>query len=794
MSLPSDQRDTKFLMELASKAYWLVFWSHFLVFSVMVWRSITDSDYELPMVTWAIWTVIIFGTPYAYLSKRGESYTYRAWLTQALLLVSLAFGLANNGLGAITLFNLPFVAVVGAIFFTARVAFMQLGAAILIFSCFTTAKLSGLLDDTPNADWVLNSEYRWVLRTVYISLFSIVIIYFLERYIAFTFATVRDLAILKEAVDEAPDAFVVWDDEDRLFLSNRRYKNLDTRLTPFLQRGISFEETLRAGIQIGMYPQAKGREEDWIAERLAVHNQTESSQLVRLDDGRWMNIVESQTSSGYLAGFRTDVTALRNSENLLQATLDAVSEAVVTLSVDGRILNLNAASLHIFGYSLQELKGRHVTEIAPEESTTTLRKAVLTTALEQGLGSTNKSFDTVLRRKDGDKFMARVEVRDVEINGKRVFLTFITDLTRHRTFESTVQALGAAIEQLAAGFVLVNKANQVLYANNHFSQLLGLAGPKELVGLTVEALFDLIVGSDPELKISNNSLPIAGLRHFYDHSLRPVMLQMSDGSRLQLRRQHMEGSNSILTLIDTTDDHHRQMQLEQSTKLATLGEMAAGIAHELNQPLNAIKLTAATLLRLLEKDKNKAISLMSGKLEQISSQVDRAATITDHMRQSARMASEEGAVADLTQVVANAHLLVESGLRLESIEYRSELEAALPPCKIHPVKLEQVLLNLFSNARDAFLDRNIDRAHRWIRVSSEKSTPDTVTLLVEDSAGGISEDAITRIFDPFYTTKEVGKGTGLGLSISHGIVRDAGGTLSVTNTKKGARFKLVLPC
>ena len=158
-----------------------------------------------------------------------------------LLIISVAFG-GESGLGAVTLFNIPFIAVMGAIFFSARIAFIQLGIAILIFCAFAAAKLIGILPDIANPDWVLNSDYRWVLRTVYVSLFSLVIVYFLQQYIAYTFATVRDLEILQEAVDEAPDAFVVWDESDRLFMSNRRYRHLDRRLEPHLRQASALKK------------------------------------------------------------------------------------------------------------------------------------------------------------------------------------------------------------------------------------------------------------------------------------------------------------------------------------------------------------------------------------------------------------------------------------------------------------------------------------------------------------------------------------------------------------------------
>ena len=163
------------------------------------------------------------------------------------------------------------------------------------------------------------------------------------------------------------------------------------------------------------------------------------------------------------------------------------------------------------------------------------------------------------------------------------------------------------------------------------------------------------------------------------------------------------------------------------------------------------------------------------------------------MRKSARLASEDQAVADVASVVNDTYLPVESSLRLESIEFRTEIEASMAPCKLHPVRLEQVLLNLISNARDAFQDSQDRSDIDWILISAHQKSHQSIELTIADSAGGIPDSKIQRIFDPFFTTKEVGKGTGLGLSISYSIIEDSGGKLSVKNSKHGAIFTLTLP-
>lgn len=790
--MDTNERDP-FLTSLATKAYWLTFWAHFIVFCIMIIRFGTDRTYEIPSITWAVWSVIILGTPACYLTDFGRSYKFRALLTQTLLLTSLAFGLGNQGLGAVTTFNIPFMALLATIFFSREAARIQLALAVLVMLSFLYMKITGQLSDVADPDWVLNSNYRWILRTAYIALFSGVILYFLQQYVTYTFKSVEDLKILQEAVDEAPDAFVVWDKDDRLFMCNRHYRELDQRLKPTLKRGVTFEQTLRTGIQIGMYPDAVGQEDAWVTERLENHRKAESQKIVKLDGGRWMNVVESRTSSGFLAGFRTDITALRNSQDILQATLDSVSEAVVTISQDGRVINLNSASQQLFGYSLAELKGRNILEIAPYRRPADIGRRLVAESRSKPLGSTIRNVNTSLKRKNGETFTARIEVRDVEINGQQVFLTFIKDLTRQFQYESTVQALGSAVEQLAAGIVLVNNSGQVTYVNAFFSQLVDLRPQTKIEGLTIDELLKIMAPKILRMNVSDGQSIEAQLQNFYRNLAAPLAVNTKQGRRLSLSVQALEGNNTILTVADNTEEYERQIQLEQSTKLATLGEMAAGIAHELNQPLQAIKLAASNLSMQVKRDKAPTNQKTLEKLDRIAKQVDRAAMITDHMRQSARLANEEQAEASIASVVRDTHLLVESSLRLKSIVFRTELASALPDCKIHPIRLEQVLLNLINNAQDAIIARDNDQAHQWILVQASLTADETVCLSVEDSAGGIPESIVERVFDPFYTTKEVGKGTGLGLSISYGIIKDAGGTLSVSNTKHGAKFVIVLP-
>ncbi len=119
----------------------------------MLLRTLNNDGYELPLVTWAVWAVVIIGTPLTYLSPKGRTYQFRASLAQCLLVTSLAFGLFNSGLNAVTLFNLPLIALLAAIFFSPTVALKQLGIAIAVLIGFLIAKLLGYLPEITDANW-----------------------------------------------------------------------------------------------------------------------------------------------------------------------------------------------------------------------------------------------------------------------------------------------------------------------------------------------------------------------------------------------------------------------------------------------------------------------------------------------------------------------------------------------------------------------------------------------------------------------------------------------------------------
>ncbi|MCP1484527.1 PAS domain S-box-containing protein [Pseudomonas fluorescens] len=244
---------------------------------------------------------------------------------------------------------------------------------------------------------------------------------------------------------------------------------------------------------------------------------------------------------------------------------------------------------------------------------------------------------------------------------------------------------------------------------------------------------------------------------------------------------------------DNTEVRRSQQQLTQSAKMATLGEMATGLAHEINQPLNVMRMAIVNVLKRLSNG-DVQIDYLTDKLKRIDAQVQRAARVVDHMRVFGRRSEIEQQPFNPLEAIEGTLSLLSEGLRGKGVELRIKEADFQVQVRGYVDQLEQVLINLMVNARDALLSkREANRDFQpWIALHAE-CDEHVVRLWVEDNGGGIDPRLLERIFEPFFTTKPVGVGTGLGLSVSYGIVENMGGRLSVRNGDEGAQFCIELP-
>ncbi|MBW1980667.1 MAG: PAS domain S-box protein [Deltaproteobacteria bacterium] len=260
---------------------------------------------------------------------------------------------------------------------------------------------------------------------------------------------------------------------------------------------------------------------------------------------------------------------------------------------------------------------------------------------------------------------------------------------------------------------------------------------------------------------------------------------------------HMGQDAIIVTTSDVTERVRSEEQLVQAGKMATLGEMSAGVAHELNQPLSVIKTSSSFLLKKIARGEQMDAEILQTLAEEMDSQVDRASQIINHLRQFGRKTEIRKVNVQLNECIEGSFTVLGRQLEVHGIRVELDLDGNLPPIKGDRNRLEQVFLNLIMNARDAMDEKEaLSRDEKVDKVLTIASYQEHGEVVVEiaDTGVGMSEAVREKIFEPFFTTKPVGKGTGLGLSISFGIVRDYDGRIEVESVEgQGTLFRLRFP-
>lgn len=248
----------------------------------------------------------------------------------------------------------------------------------------------------------------------------------------------------------------------------------------------------------------------------------------------------------------------------------------------------------------------------------------------------------------------------------------------------------------------------------------------------------------------------------------------------------------IIAATDITELIEKDAQLIQAGKMKSLGEMSAGVAHEINQPLNAIKLGSEFLSLAQEDGMDVPKDHYREVVNEISTQVDRAAEIIDTLRSFSRKSDLHEEAVDINQPIEAVLSMLRRQFELDNITFDLALDKNLPPVQAHSNRLQQVVFNLVANARDAINDKTTHDQGSKRRISIRTGTEENLVYAeIEDTGTGIDENERHKVFEPFFTTKEAGQGMGLGLAITYGIVRDYGGHIRISGEKgKGTVFRM----
>ncbi len=252
----------------------------------------------------------------------------------------------------------------------------------------------------------------------------------------------------------------------------------------------------------------------------------------------------------------------------------------------------------------------------------------------------------------------------------------------------------------------------------------------------------------------------------------------------------------IVAITDITELVEKDAQLIQASKMSTLGQMSAGMAHELNQPLNAIKMGSEYLQMMMEKSHHDLKPELLTVARNVSAQVDRAYAIINLLREFGRKPDFKKEHVNINGVIKAALGIIGHQLKLHDIDIILDLDDSIPPILAQNNRIEQVFLNLLANSGHAIRQKRETTGkslREQIRISTF-SQQDHVGVTVSDTGIGIPEEIKEKIFEPFFTTKEVGQGMGLGLSILYGIVKEYGGQIDVeSDPGKGTTFRNLFP-
>ena len=343
-------------------------------------------------------------------------------------------------------------------------------------------------------------------------------------------------------------------------------------------------------------------------------------------------------------------------------------------------------------------------------------------------------------------------------------------------------------------FVLELETLKILDANKRSLELYGYE-KEELIG---KSFLDLGTTGYPHgvlSKVGPTSGKLCGMYPKVQHFKKGAKPFFANVYACQTRQS---GKDVVIaTTVDITEGLIKERELVHASKMSTLGEMATGVAHELNQPLSTIQIGTDVLRNMIkqgEKIPDSELALVS---EQMAEQVARAVRIINHLRQFGRKAQIEPERVDINEPLEGVFTLLSQQLKLRGIRVVLDLTEDLPPIMGDSNRLEQVFIDLVMNARDAMEEKQRQLAgsdvSNTLTVRSFKENSQVV-VTITDTGMGIPDEIREKIFEPFFTTKEVGQGTGLGLSISYGIVKDHRATIEVeSEVGKGTTFKITFP-
>jgi two-component system, LuxR family, sensor kinase FixL len=531
----------------------------------------------------------------------------------------------------------------------------------------------------------------------------------------------------------------------------------------------------------------------------------------------WTNTISRRADGSveYVIGTGADMTdflatelALRNNRSILQMIIATSPEAIITIDERGVIESFNAKAEELFGYTSREVTGQKVNILMPdpyasehdgylERYQRTWERRII------GIGR-----EVSARRKDGSVFPVELAVGEVVVDERRLFTGFIRDITRRQEAEQaraeSDRRLAEALEGLPLGVILCDAAGIVTHVNREMRRFMGPIGQslqpgdnyEDFARRTIEAGLIVPDGLDKAQWLRER------LAQIRSPERTQTELQYANGVRILAIEQKTPTGEIIALRIDISrlkeaeealrESRERQRILEAEfhhvSRLSAMGEMAATLAHELNQPLTAVINYVQACRRLLVSGgAERAPDLMTKAVEQ----AHRAGEIIGHLRGFVTRGDSERMQGDIKAAVREACELALVGAKASGIAVSMNLAEDLPEVLMDSVQIQQIIVNLVRNSVDALQDRP-DLKERNIEIRTEIRDPGYLTVSVSDNGPGLDAKVAARLFETFNTSKT--GGMGIGLSVCRSIVQEHGGTIDATpNPGGGVRFGFTLP-
>ncbi|MBX2878484.1 MAG: PAS-domain containing protein [Granulosicoccus sp.] len=590
---------------------------------------------------------------------------------------------------------------------------------------------------------------------------------------------------MQAGVEALSEGFALFDDDDELVFCNSAFKQLYPDLQNFLRPGLPWPVFL---VEVSRKPGAIN------LDPLDTHHTSgiNTSLTIETSDHRnhWYRVGMRWVEDGGFVMTQVDITdqhqaheIIEHADDLLRDILDACASRIVLYDLsDGSILYRTPAWDETFG-QLQTIRPIFDDPVSYADM---LADMLSTSRLDD--------LDNTLLHASGHTFPARISVRVIEYQGNPAAVMSVEDMTQiHQQREEIVltnQRLLDAIEALDQGFVLFDANHRLLMANQHYldvnQPVAGVleagASNTELVRLAGEQSHEPQAVGWPDATSESLSAQ-------YE-------FELNDKRVFAASRQATSDGGFVVTWRDVTDQKATEQELVsrretafQNEKLSALGQLLAGVAHELNNPLSVV-LGHAMML----KEEVTNADALDG-IDKISRSAERCAKIVKTFLAMARQKPAQLEQCGLNDIIEMALEIASYGMRKSGIAINLQLADDLPSISVDEDQVTQVFINLMINAEQALKDREDEKGSPVLQISTlYDRTDDKVVARVSDNGPGIPDEQRLRIFEPFYTTKAVGEGTGVGLALSHRIISSHDGILSVTESELGgATFTVSLP-